>query len=91
MVAPGSTPDLALLHRVDLEVQAECATGGGLPPVFPRPDETKLGHSIVALSAHLPDHGRRALASMRPAVREETRRSRLVLSRSALAPALWRC
>ncbi len=88
LVAAGRH-NLSLLHRVDLEAQAESPTGGALPPAFPRADLTELGHRIVALSTQLPDHGRLALAYMPSAVREEARAAAdWILSRPALADAL---
>lgn len=88
LVAAGRH-NLTLLRRVDLEAQAESPTGGALPPAFPRTDMTELGHRIVALSAQLPDHGRVALAYMRPAVRDDARAvADWILSRPALASAI---
>ena len=88
LVAAGRH-NLALLHRVDLEAQADSPTGGGLPPAFPRADLTELGRRIMALSAQMPDHGRLALTYMPSAVREEARAAvDWILSRPALADAV---
>ena len=88
LVAAGRH-NLARLHRVDMEAQAESPTGGALPPAFPRTDLTELGRRIAAISAQLPDHGRLTLAYMPADVREEARATAdWILSRPTLASAV---